>query len=162
MFDKVGSVFGEILYTTPMDVMVAPPLFTILPVNCTEKGCPEMVSVYEVELTVGIVAGVTGSDATEEDPVPTELIALTVNVYGVPFVRPVTIPVVTLPTVTGEFPADGLDVRIYPVIGDPPFDKGASQETVTCVFPATPTTFVGAPGTVGGIEVAEGTLSRGP
>ena len=142
--------------------MVAPPLSTIFPVNATEEGCPLTVCVYEVELTVGKVAGVTELEATDEGPALTAFTATTVNVYCVPFVRPVTIPVVTLPTVTGEFPAEGEDVIIYPVIGDPPFDNGESQETVTCVFPATPVTVVGAPGAVGGVEAVEGIGSRGP
>jgi hypothetical protein len=38
----------------------------------------------------GTVAGVTGEEATEAAPVPIELVAVTVNVYGVPLVRPVT------------------------------------------------------------------------
>jgi hypothetical protein len=39
----------------------------------------------------GIVAGVTLLDAAEAAPVPMALMAVTVNVYAVPFVRPVTV-----------------------------------------------------------------------
>jgi hypothetical protein len=36
-------------------------------------------------------SGVTAADGDEADPVPVELVAVTVNVYGVPLVRPVTV-----------------------------------------------------------------------
>jgi hypothetical protein len=39
----------------------------------------------------GTVIGVTEFDATDGEPVPTSLVAVIVNVYGVPFVRPVTL-----------------------------------------------------------------------
>jgi hypothetical protein len=38
-----------------------------------------------------VVVGVTGVDAEEDTEEPTELVAVTVNVYAVPFVNPVTI-----------------------------------------------------------------------
>ena len=47
------------------------------------------------EILVGtpgaIAAGVTADDALEAAPVPTELVAVTVKVYAVPLVRPVTV-----------------------------------------------------------------------
>ena len=39
----------------------------------------------------GTVAGVTLFEADEADPVPTAFVAVTVNVYAVPLVRPVTV-----------------------------------------------------------------------
>jgi len=42
------------------------------------------------EVTVGVVAGVTEFEAAEAEPVPTALVAVTVKVYAVPLVRPVT------------------------------------------------------------------------
>ena len=39
----------------------------------------------------GTVRGVTAEDAAETTPVPATLVALTRNVYGVPFVKPVTV-----------------------------------------------------------------------
>ena len=38
----------------------------------------------------------TAAEAAESGPVPTALIAATVNVYAVPFVRPVTVKVVVV------------------------------------------------------------------
>ena len=39
----------------------------------------------------GTLAGVTELDAADVEPAPTPLVANTVNVYAVPFVRPVTV-----------------------------------------------------------------------
>jgi hypothetical protein len=39
----------------------------------------------------GAAVGVTAFDAADAVPVPTELVAFTVNVYAVPLVRPVTV-----------------------------------------------------------------------
>ena len=39
----------------------------------------------------GVVTGVTEDDAVETVPVPAVLVALTRNVYAVPFVKPVTV-----------------------------------------------------------------------
>ena len=39
----------------------------------------------------GTVRGVTADDAAETIPVPAALVALTRNVYAVPFVKPVTV-----------------------------------------------------------------------
>jgi hypothetical protein len=39
---------------------------------------------------IGGATGVTGFDAAEEAPVPTAFVAVTVNEYATPLVRPVT------------------------------------------------------------------------
>ena len=39
----------------------------------------------------GTVRGVTADDAVETDPVPAVFVALTLNVYAVPFTKPVTV-----------------------------------------------------------------------
>ena len=49
------------------------------PVALTEVGAP------------GTVDGVTAADAVEAAPVPDTFVAVTVNVYEVPFVRPATV-----------------------------------------------------------------------
>lgn len=52
-----------------------------------------------------MAAGVTGKEAVEAGPVPTEFVAVTVKVYGVPFVNPETAHDVLLelqPALTGE------------------------------------------------------------
>ena len=52
--------------------------------------------VHEV-LNHGVNVGVTEPDAEEAEPVPAAFVAVTVNVYGVPFVRPVMTIGETLP-----------------------------------------------------------------
>jgi hypothetical protein len=42
---------------------------------------------------LGGAAGVTALEGLDGSPVPTELVAVTVNVYDVPFVSPVTVAV---------------------------------------------------------------------
>ena len=53
----------------------------------------------------------------------------------------------------------GEDVTVYPVIGEPPFDTGATQVTTACEFPRVAETPVGAPGIVRGVMAAEATDS---
>ena len=50
---------------------------------------------FEVAVTdvgaPGAVAGTAAADATDATPVPAEFVAVTANVYDVPFERPVTV-----------------------------------------------------------------------
>jgi hypothetical protein len=71
-------------------------------------------------------AGVTLLDAALSAPYPTIFCAATVNVYAVPFVKPVIVigeeaPVAVIPP--------GEDVTLYPVIGEPPSLAGAVKVT---------------------------------
>ena len=102
----------------------------------TAVGAPGIV------MTTG-ATGVTALEATDTDPVPAEFVAFTVNVYDVPFARPVTVIGLALPEAV--WPPD--DVTVYEVIDAPPFDEGAVNETVACAFPAVTETLEGAPGT---------------
>lgn len=73
--------------------------------------------------------------------------AATVNVYAVPFVRPVIVmgeeePVAVIPP--------GEEVTLYPVIGDPPSLAGAVKVTEAEALAAVAVPIVGAPGTVAG------------
>jgi len=58
----------------------------------------------------GTVIGVTGSEAVEVTESPAALVAVTVKVYAVPFVRPVTVTEVS-PVVVADAPA-GDDVTV--------------------------------------------------
>ena len=96
----------------------------------------------------GTVAGVTVFDAADGALVPALFVAVTVQLTGVPFVRPVT--------TIGDPAPDALcepHVAVYAVIAAPPFEPGAVKETVTCAFPATALAPVGAPGTVAGVTL---------
>jgi len=100
--------------------------------------------------TPGIVRGTAALEAADEGLDPASLIATTVNVYGDPFVRPVTAQV-RGPAVQVHVFEPGLDVTVYPVIAAPPIDDGAVQPTTTAESPGDAVTPVGAPGMVRGV-----------
>ena len=60
----------------------------------------------------GVVTGVTADDAVETVPVPTALVALTLNVYGVPLVKPVTVALAVV-----EVPSANV-VHVVPFVED--------------------------------------------
>src|SRR5215472_11007985 len=101
--------------------------------------------------------GVTELEAADAAPDPAQLLAVTVNVYAVPFVRPPTVAFSAAPPTLADWPP-GDAVTVYPLTAAPPFEDGALQLTVACPFPATADAPVGAPGTVAGttwLEAAE-------
>ena len=100
----------------------------------------------------GPPTGVTALEALDADPVPALLVAVTVNVYDVPFVKLVTVaevPAVVAVTLPGE------EVTVYCVIDAPPSDAGAVQETSASALPPVADTPVGTPGTVAGVTALE-------
>lgn len=100
-----------------------------------------------------VVNGADGADAAE---VPAAFVAVTVNVYEVLAVSPVTVivPEPAWDTVPVTEPVS--EVAVYLVIGEPPLDAGAVNATVADVDPAAATApMVGAPGTVAGVTGAE-------
>jgi len=97
-------------------------------------------------------SGVTDEEGAEGDPGPLAFIALTVNVYGVPLVRPWTVHEV-VEVLQVRPPGD--EVAVYPVMGLPPSDPGAVQDTVAVALPAVADTPVGASGTVDGVTGAD-------
>lgn len=90
------------------------------------------------------VPGVTLFEIDDRGPVPTALVAVTLNVYAVPLVNPVTIIGLVAP-VAVLLP--GLDVTVYDAIGLVPLEKGAVKLTVARPLPSIAFTPVGAPGT---------------
>jgi hypothetical protein len=96
----------------------------------------------------GTVAGVIELLVLDEMLVPAVFVAVTMNVYVVPLVRPVIVigdepPVAVKPPV--------LEVTVYPVIAEPPLLAGAENVIVAWPLLATADTLVGAPGTVAGV-----------
>jgi len=90
--------------------------------------------------------------------VPLAFVAVTVNVYAVPFVRPEIVHGLTNTHATGvSAVVEMYGVTVYPVIEAPPFE-GAVQETTD--WPSAfddADTPVGAPGTVDGVAAADAT-----
>jgi hypothetical protein len=103
----------------------------------------------------GTPSGVTLAEELENGPVPTTLMAATVNVYASPMESPVTVQVVAVLDVDeGHASVVGVEVvtfsavTVYPVIALPPVFIGALQLTVAEPFPFVGVPMVGAPGTV--------------
>jgi len=84
---------------------------------------------------------------------PDTFVAVTVNVYDVPFVRPDTVQVVVAVEHVNE---PGVEVTVYELIEAPPLLTGAVQDTTDWVLVfEVPDTEVGAPGTVEGTTATE-------
>ncbi len=122
--DDVVHVDVPLLAVTVYDVIAEPPLagadhdtaiFPVpAPVPLTLKGAP------------GRVIGVNEFDADDAGPVPVPFVAVTANVYAVPFVRPVTTHDV-VEVVQVLPPGDA--VTVYEVGDCPPFAAGAVHDT---------------------------------
>jgi len=82
----------------------------------------------------GDVNVLTDPDAPDATDVRPEFDALTVNVYVVPAVSPVTVMVPEPACDRVPLPPAGLDVAVYLVIGEPPSD-GAVNATFAVVDP---------------------------
>ena len=110
--------------------------------------------------------GVTGGDATEEVLVPAEFVAVTVNVYETPLVRPVTVHEVAGAVAMQDL-EPLLDVTVYELIDKPPVDDGADQETtdmpvVFAVVTEVAETPEGAPGGPLGVTADADEADAGP
>jgi hypothetical protein len=107
----------------------------------------------------GTVTGVAELEAELAVPVPTAFVAVTVKVYAVPLVSPVTV-IVPLPA-CAKVPVipSGDEVAVYPVIVEPPSLAGAVYVTVACAFPPVAVPIVGASGTVEGVTELEAELA---
>jgi hypothetical protein len=70
---------------------------------------------------------VTAVEAADALEFPALFVAITENVYAVPFVNPVMVQAVRL--VVQEPP--GTPVAVNPVIADPPFELGADHVSAT-------------------------------
>ena len=89
---------------------------------------------FDVALTdvgaPGTVEGVAEAEAVEAEPVPDAFVAVTVNVYAVPLVRPVIVHGFTNRHDTGVCAVVEMNgVTAYPVIAAPPVLPGAVHET---------------------------------
>jgi len=91
-------------------------------------------------------------EADEGRLVPATLVAVTVNVYAAPLVRPPTVIVVHGAMHVPVNPP-GKDVAVYEMMAEPPLEAGALNVTVAWVLPAVAAPIVGAPGTANATTV---------
>ena len=94
------------------------------------------------------------------EPVPTELVAVTVNVYAVPLVNPETVMVPEPACDNVPVNPPGELLVIYFVIVAPPFDVGAVNATVADALPATAVPMVGAPGATFSVSLLLAALGK--
>lgn len=110
---------------TPLGVMVIVPLYVLFGVTVklvlAERTLPDDGPV-NVKLLAG-TNGVTELLAEDSAEFPTTLVALTVNVYATPFVKPVTVSGDVKP-VPVKLP--GVEIALYCVIADPPSEFPAN------------------------------------
>jgi hypothetical protein len=132
------------------DVIADPPLLAGA-VNATVACALPGVAVPMVGAP-GTVAGVTLFEAAEAAPVPIAFVAVTVNVYAVPFASPLTVIEVHGAAQLPVMPL-GDEVAVNEVIAEPPLLAGAVKVTVAWALPAVAAPIVGAPGTVAGVTL---------
>jgi len=105
----------------------------------------------------GAVTSVTDVEASDGAEVPFVFVAVTVNVYGVFAVSPMTVIVPEPAWDTVPVLAPVFEVAVYVVIAEPPLDAGMVNATVADVDPdAVTVPMVGAPGTVTGVTGVDG------
>ena len=105
----------------------------------------------------GTIAAVTDADGLDAPEVPAPFVAVTVNVYEVPTVSPVTVIWPEPARDTVAVPPAGLEVAVYVVIGEPPSDEGLVNVTVAVVVSVDDTApMPGWPGAPIGVTVADG------
>lgn len=95
-------------------------------------------------VVVNGTAGVTPALALDAFPLTPPILAVTVKVYEVPLLNPVTVNGEELPLAV-KFPGD--DVAVYETVPPLPVYAGAVKETTACALPAVAETDVGTPGT---------------
>jgi len=105
----------------------------------------------------GAVAGTAAAEAIDAAEVPEAFVAVTLNVYEVPFVKPVIVHGFDRPhenAACATAPTNGVTVK---AVIAAPLETGAVHDTFDCVdsneVAATP---LAAPGTVDGVAVFEG------
>ncbi len=152
------------------EVHVAPPGLAVAVYPVTPPVPPDDGAVHETttwvlpatpETPVGAPAntnGVTDAEALLALEFPYALVAMTVNVYAVPFVNPVTVHVAALPAAVHVAPP-GLAVAVYPVRPPVPSETGAVHDTATCPLPGSPKTSVGAPANTYGVTAPDAELA---
>jgi len=106
-------------------VIAEPPLLAGVVQVTTAEALPGVAdtAVGAPGTVLGVIAAL-GDDAGET---PTLLVAVTVNVYEVPLVKPLTVTLVPMIVVAVAPPGDA--VTVYPVIVEPPLLTGAIHDT---------------------------------
>jgi hypothetical protein len=98
----------------------------------------------------GTVRGVTDADA-DAALVPIAFVAVTVQAYALPLVRPETEIGLAVPGAVTAADAPVWQEAVYPVIAEPPFEVGAVKATDADPLPGVAVPMVGAAGAPTGV-----------
>jgi len=141
---------------TVYELIEAPPVETGAVHDTTDDAFAAPVAPTEVGAP-GTDDGTTGTDATDAALVPDAFVAVTLKVYAMPLVRPVTVHGFERPHENDACAAVPTNaVTVNPRTAAPPFETGAVQVIVERVDKApVAATPVGAVGTVDGVAVFE-------
>jgi hypothetical protein len=97
------------------------------------------------------VTGVTAIEGKERGLVSCEFVAVTLNVYALPFIKPVTLAVVAVPAFTvGLASAPKYGITVYLIIAEDPGVLEGFHLTVADAFSGSAIISVGAEGATGG------------
>jgi hypothetical protein len=121
---KVAAADGLLGYWLTVTVPVPVLPVAVVPLLVTIAGT----FASEVVALIGLIAaavGVTALDGREATLVPAEFVAFAVNVYAVPFVKPVTVEFVPDGVKPVHAEQAGDEVIVYPVMVAPPAEAGA-------------------------------------
>jgi len=132
---------------TVYELIAAPPFETGAVHDTTDDAFAAPVATTPVGAP-GTIDGTTDAELIDAALVPDTFVAVTANVYDVPFARPVTLHEVVAVVHVNE---PGAEITVYELIAAPPFETGAVQDTTDDAFTAlVAPTEVGAPGTIDG------------
>ena len=123
----VVHVFPSGLEVAVYPVMGDPPSEPATQVNATDARPAVPATVVGGLGAPGGATGVMAAEGAEAALVPAELVALTVNVYAVPLVRPITVHV-RPPVVEQCLLVSATDVAVYAVMAAPPSELGAVHD----------------------------------
>jgi len=121
---KVAAAVGLLGYWLTVTVPVPVLPVTVVPLLVAVAGMVGSV----VDALTGLIAaavGVTALDEREATLVPAEFVAFAVNVYAIPFVKPVTVELVPDGVKPLQVVQAGDEVIVYPVMVAPPSEAGA-------------------------------------
>jgi hypothetical protein len=147
----IGTPFSSYASTSYL-VIAEPPVFGSVKLTVADPFPADATTFVGVE---GLPTGVTAVEATDGPELPTPFLAIAVNVYGVPLLKP-DISHPALGFVVTHVNPPGDEVTIYSTIADPPLSVGAVN--VTVAFPGAvdaPVTLVGATEIVAGVTAID-------
>jgi hypothetical protein len=134
----IGLVVPDVFIVVPPPTGVAETIY-VIPLPPDDEGAKETVTCPLPDVIVrppapggaGGATGMTPAEKADGGLVPAELVAVTENIYAIPFVNPVTVIGLFVPVaVIFGPPPVGVAVTVYEMIALPPVEAGGENVTV--------------------------------